>query len=156
MRNEKFIEANGMKFRLRAMPAVEAKSLLDIPPEERRVVQYADISVNGTWVPFENDATIDAHLPHWESLVWLESQVMEHNFGFLSEWEPTRLPAGMASSYNAVSPKYVDGLFVSLISGGMAKYGELCSEYSLEDAFRLLEVLTISKINEFLARESMK
>lgn len=156
MRNEKILKEFGLTFRIRAMPAVMAKEQLDATDEERSVTGSADVLDDGVWISLENDDLINQYLPRWEALVWLDQQIMNYNFGFLGDWRPMRLPGSMVAGYNAVATRHVDGLFSSLVSGGMASYKELCEDYSLEDAFKLLEILTVEKINEHLANESAK
>lgn len=145
---------SGKTWRFEKIPAVLAKDLLDKEVFDLR--QYISARYNGSWTPLDNDEFINEVVPDWEVLVKLDNEIYGFNYGFLKIWKPTRVPSKMQSPVTAIECKHVDSLFSTLISNNIATYLELKTVYSLEDAFKLLEVLTVSKINEFNSYEASK
>jgi len=141
----------GVKYTLRKLPAVQAKRVLD---ERDEMAVIASVEVDG--VSLENEELIDKYLPDWEVLEELIGLCSLFNFGFLEGWKPVRFPAAMAGNYNATECRYIDPIFSSLISTNAATLLELKQDYTLEEAFQLLEVLTVTRVNEYKAREAAK
>lgn len=148
-------EVAGIKWRVRRLPATLAMSILtDGTPSE--VIRAVDIRINNTWIPLEDDECVDAFVPNWEALVELEAVAYSENFGFLTRWRPTRIPVSMSSPFTPAECKCVDGLVNALVSSEMATMLQLRSEYTLEEAFQMLEILTVKRINEHKAREAAR
>jgi len=147
----KVVEVSGKRYVIRKIPAVQAKAMIDNKDEMGTLLS---VEVNG--VALENEELIDQLLPDWETLDELIEIATLYNFEFLSNWKPVRFPAAMAGNYNASECRYIDPIFSSLISAGMATLNELKTSYSLEEAFQLLEVLTVTRVNEYKASEAAK
>jgi len=147
----KTVEVRGNRYVLRKIPAVKAKKIIDDSDELGVLVS---VEVGG--IALENEELIDQLLPNWEVMDELINLATIYNFDFLSSWKPVRFPAAMASNYNASECRYIDPIFSSLISANMASLYELKTSYSLEEAFQLLEVLTVTRVNEYKANEAAK
>lgn len=142
-----FLELGGRRWQLTKLPAWFAKE--NPPPLMASVSAWH----GGAWVALDSDELVDLLVPDWETLTGLERAAFEFNYGFLKTWRPIRLPASMQNSAGAVSHRYVDPLFASLIGAQLATLDQLRTVYSLEDAFLLLEVLTVKSINEHKAMQ---
>ena len=145
------VEIRDIRYVIRKIPAVKAKKIID---DKDEIGVLSAVEVDG--VSLENEYLIDKFLPDWEVMDELISIASLYNFEFLESWKPVRFPASMACNYNPSECKYIDAIFSSLISSNMATLNELKTGYSLEDAFQLLEVLTVTRVNEFKAHEAAK
>jgi hypothetical protein len=72
---------------------------------------------------------------------------------FFSKWESIRFPRWDNEQAPRTNYKNIDSFFAIIISSGKATLKELKESYSLEDAYILWEVITVTKYNEFLAIE---
>lgn len=52
--------------------------------------------------------------------------------------------------------KNIDGFIAAIVADGKATLNELKTIYSLEDAFKMWEVITVTRYNEHLAMEHAK
>lgn len=158
MKTKKVESINGVAFRFTKIPAIAARDLLSELGSELDVLrQYIEISTDDGWVVLDSPAAIVKHITDWELLTLIELFSYDYNFGFLSSWEPTPLPAKMRdSNYRVAESKNVDAAVSALVTSGMAEYEQLRDVYSLEESFKLLDILTVKKINEFRAAEASK
>ena len=72
---------------------------------------------------------------------------------FFSQWQSLNFPRVDSGEIAFLDYKNIDPFIGSLISSGKATLKELKESYSLEDAYILWEVITVTKYNEFLAIE---
>ncbi len=75
---------------------------------------------------------------------------------FFSTREDIRFPRWDNEPAPRTSYKNIDPFFAIIIADGKATLKELKESYSLEDAYILWEVITVTKYNEFLAIEDAK
>lgn len=140
---------NGVTYTLRKIPVIPAKELLDSGGLEKGLAPLRIwIEVDG--VPL-TDEVILAKVQDWEVLTVLELDVYEYNFGFLRNWKAVTVPGEMVATYRVAESQNVDSIVSALTANGLATYKELRDDYSLEEAFKLLDVLTVKRINEFRA-----
>lgn len=149
---------DGLEFRFTKIPAIPARELLSGMVADFDVLRpYVEIATAEGWIILDNKPAIEKYVKSWETLTAVELFAYEYNYGFLAKWKPTPLPAKMEeSSYRVAETKNVDAAVAALITNGMANYEQLRDSYSLEEAFKLLDVLTVKKINEFRAAEASK
>jgi hypothetical protein len=145
----KTVEIRGVRYTIRKLPAVAAKTIIDNKDD---LAVLSSVEVRG--IPLDNEELIDELLPDWEVMGELIDIAAHYNFSFLEGWRPIRFPASMAGNYNASECRYIDPIFSTLISSSSATLLELKQDYSLEEAFQLLEVLTVARVNEYKAREA--
>lgn len=142
------------EFIIKKIPAIAAKELLDGGSLTLNLnALRLWIEVNG--LPL-TDEVIVAKVSDWEVLARLEIECYEYNYGFLRTWTPQQVPAAMAATYFVAESNHVDAIVSALVSNELATYKELRDEYSLEEAFKLLDVLSVKRINEFRAQEAAK
>lgn len=141
-------------FTIKKIPAITAKELLDNGSIAEK------LNALRIWVEIDGlpltDEVITARVADWEILSKLEVACYEYNYGFLRNWKPQLIPAEMAATYFVAESNHVDSIVSALVSNELATYKELRDEYSLEEAFKLLDVLAVKRINEFRAREAAK
>ena len=149
---------NGVTFRFTKIPAIAARELLAVLDAELDALRrYIEVSTEDGWIALDSPAAVVKHIPDWELLTLIELFSYDYNFGFLASWEPTQLPAKMReSNYRVAETKNVDAAVTALVTSGMAEYEQLRDSYSLEESFKLLDILTVKKINEFRAAEASK
>lgn len=83
--------------------------------------------------------------------------VNEYSFGFTTAWKGVKIPKRFTSGVDAKSSSHVDPLIAQLLQEEVATLKELEEYYSLEDAFKMLDVMVAKGVNEALAHEaSMK
>jgi hypothetical protein len=139
---QSFLELGGKKWRLTKLPAWFAKS------DEPEIMASVAVLCGKEWIQLDSPELIDEHVPDWEALSFLEQAAMKYNYAFLETWRPIRTPASMAAKYVVVECRNVDTIFSALIAAQYATLHELRTIYSLEDVFMMIEVLTVSSINE--------
>lgn len=141
-------------FTIKKIPAIAAKELLDSS------ALLVNLNALRLWVEIDGlpltDEVIVAKVTDWEVLAKLEIECYEYNYGFLRTWKPQQIPAAMAATYFVAESNHVDAIVSALVSNELATYKELRDEYSLEEAFKLLDVLSVKRINEFRAQEAAK
>lgn len=144
------------KYRLDKIPAIPAKELLDksLTNELSALRAFIFVQDKGDWLPLSDDTTVVELVDDWEVLTQLELKSYEYNYGFLSTWKTATVPPSMSAKFKAVESRYVDPVVTALVSNNLASYKELRDDYSLEEAFKLLDILTVTKINEHKAQEA--
>lgn len=146
-------------YRVDKIPAIAAKELLDkhLPGGELSALRkYIFVKEGRDWTSLEDEAVIVELVENWEILTQLELKSYEVNYGFLTNWKTAVIPAAMTAKFVVAESKHSDPVVTALITAGLATYRELRDEYSLEEAFKLLDILTIKKINEHRAQEAAK
>lgn len=68
--------------------------------------------------------------------------VYDFSFGFLKTWKGVKVPRRFISDAKSVSTEYTDPLISQLIQEDYASLRELEEYYSLEDAFRMFDIMT--------------
>lgn len=80
--------------------------------------------------------------------------VNEHSFGFVSKWKGVKIPKRFTSGVEPESSSHVDPLIASVVQNGSASMRELEEYYSLEDAFKMFDIIVAKGVNEALAQEA--
>lgn len=155
--------AFGGKYKTEQFSAVEGLEMIDhmadIPPEFmlRQTYSYSD----GKWNCLSersaiNSFVIDAAnaISPFEVLQTVMSSVANINFGFLKEWKCLKVPQRFVSGARTVDVTTADPLVTTLVQSEVATMRELEEYYSLEDAFKLFDIVMAKGINEALANEA--
>lgn len=146
----------GIQFKFELIPAIAARKLLaEMEGDLSLLRPHIAVEVDGKWVELGGDKLIEMYVPSWEALSLAEQQAYELNFGFLAAWQPHHVPDEMkATKYAVAESKNVDPSVSALVSNGMATYIELRDSLSLEEMFKLLDILTVKRINEYRSQKA--
>lgn len=152
------ISLGGRNYRLLVIPAVSARAFLDTGLTNglsclHRFIEAQDGDV---WTRLDTPGKIETLVESWEILAELEVKVYQLNYGFLESWKPATVPSGMLAKHRVAESSNVDPIISAVVSSGFATYKELRDDYSLEEAFKLLDIMTVNKINEYRAMEAAK
>lgn len=79
--------------------------------------------------------------------------INEFNFAFLATWKGAKVPRRFTSGATSVESKNVDPIIMTLIQEDVAKLRDLEEYYSLEDAFKMFDILVVKGINSALQHE---
>jgi hypothetical protein len=152
------ISIEGKSYRLLVVPAVSARAFLEAELANGMAClhRFIEAQVGGVWTPLDTKEKVETLVDSWEILAELEVRAYEFNYGFLKTWKPASVPAGMLAKHRVLDSKNVDPVIAAVIMSGLATYQELRDEYSLEEAFKILDVVTVSKINDYRAMEAAK
>lgn len=150
----KLIQGTPFKFEL--IPAIAARELLaKMEGDLSKLRPYIAVEADGKWVKLNSDKLVEMYVPSWETLSLAEQEAYELNFGFLASWQPHHVPDEMkATKYAVAESKNVDPSVSALVSNGMATYLELRDSLSLEEMFKLLDILTVKRINEYRSQKA--
>lgn len=140
------------KIRCSAIPAWYAKSMLDREVEPEEIVHWCEYYDGVCWSRISCNEKIDEVMESWEDIEHWASEMTAFNFGFIPN---IKLNRG-APSGNPLQPAMVDSLFHAIMANGYATLHELRTIYSLEDAFLMLDSITTTKINEYIAMKEAK
>lgn len=135
----------------------------DIHPCEL-LSQTSAQSADGSWRVLDNqedinDLVVDAAEVLAPRLVLnaLMSLVNDYNFLFLGAWKGVKVPSRFTDGAASVSSKNVDPMLSQLIQDGICTWKELEEYYSLEDAFKMFDIIMVKGVNSALSHEaSMK
>lgn len=155
----KIVEIQGVSLKLVKIPAIAARQLLNSMGDNLSVLRpyIAVKSDSNEWHTLDSVTAVNSWLNSWEVLSLAEAEAYEYNYSFLASWKPFAVPSQMATTkYVVAESKHVDPMVAALVTAGFASYLELRDTLSLEEAFKLMDVLTVKKINEFRAAESNK
>lgn len=140
------------KIRCSFIPAWYAKDMLSREVEPEELVHWCEYYDGDSWKRIGCDEKIDEVLDSWEDIEMWAMEMTSLNFGFI----PTiKLNRG-APSGNPIPPAMVDPMFHAIMSNRYASMDELRTKYSLYDAFLMLDSITTTKINEYVAMKEAK
>ena len=118
---------------------------------------------NGEWVRLDtreaiNENVLDVidHLPPLTVLRGLTRVINDFSFSFAREWNGVKIPSRFKIG-NGPEPKsshYTEPMIAQILSEGMATLRELEEYYSLEDAFKMFDVIVAKSVNASLAQEA--
>lgn len=146
----------GVQFKFKFIPAIAARELLaKMEGDLSKLRPHIAVDVDGKWVELGSDKSVEMYVPNWEVLSLAEQESYGLNFGFLATWQPHHVPDEMkATKYTVAESKNVDPSVSALVSNGMATYLELRDILSLEEMFKLLDILTVKRINEYRSQKA--
>ena len=155
--------AYGVEYRTRQFTAIKGLEIISkdsaITPVD--ILENTDVFSDGEWFslsePFNineyvNDAT--SVLPPMVVMNGVVALVREYNFGFISGWTGVRVPKRLTESGSSVSSNHVSPMVSQIIQDGAATMRELEEYYSLQDAFKLFDVMVAKGLSEALANEA--
>jgi hypothetical protein len=143
-----------------AMPALEIMDqAATISPIESLRLTYA--MEDGQWVMLDsrdaiNRLVIDKAFILAPRLVLqgVLKMVHEFSFGFTGGWKGVKIPSRFTAGGKPKESSHIDPLAAQLIQEDVASLRELEEYYSLEDAFKMFDVMVAKGVNEALANEA--
>ena len=162
MRQDKTFDMFGLQYRTRQFTAVPALGMLekdgDLSPAE--MLANTQIKTKKGWIKLDTREGINGHVfdaagilaPRVVLNALLEI-VNDFNFGFLYTWQGVRVPTRLQDEAKQVASDNSDPMVSSLISGDVATLRELEEYYSLEDAFKMFDIMTAKGVNAALSQE---
>lgn len=143
--------------------AIPALAIMERKAElhPRDMLSKTSIEIDGEWFELGNDRIINEYvndiiekIPPRVVLGALISIVNDFNFGFLSNWRGVKVPTRFLDGARSVSSANVDPLVSQLVQDGAASLRELEEYYSLEDAFKMFDIIMVKGVNQALANEA--
>lgn len=155
--------AFGSKYKTEQFSAVEGLEMIDhiatIPPE--LLLRQTLVKHEGEWISLSECESINAFvydaakaISPLEVLKAVMASVANINFGFLKAWRSLKVPQRFISGARTVDVTTADPLVTTLVQSEVATMKELEEYYSLEDAFKLFDIVMAKGINEALANEA--
>ncbi len=162
MRKDKVFDIFGVNYRTRQFTAVPALAMMakdgDLDPCE--MLEHTQVQVGGKWLKLSDPDNINQHVVDKADIVAprmalnaVLSVVNDFNFGFLYEWKGVRVPPRLVDESQSVVSDHADPMVSHLVQGGAATLRELEEYYSLEDAFKMFDILTAKGVNQALSQE---
>lgn len=163
-RKTKTTEFFGVKYRIHQFSAIRGMELLDPdkvvhPVEALELTEATDD--DGNWHRLDNEDSINKYvrdvIGHFNALLVLKllmDEVRRFSFGFIDNWTGVPIPRRFQSEARSVSSQYTQPMIGNLMSDDYATLRELEEYYSLEDAFKMFNVLMTKAVNTALAHEA--
>jgi hypothetical protein len=153
----------GVTYRTTQFAAVTALDIMaragSVHPTEN--LRLTEVKTKGGWVRLDtaeaiNEWVIDVLFAIPPNLVLngVLKVVNEFSFGFTAGWTGVKIPSRFKSDDPPRESKYVDPLIAQLLQEEAATLRELEEYYSLEDAFKMFDVMVAKGVNAALAQES--
>lgn len=153
----------GVKYRTSQFCATIGMDIISFDGEimPKMLLSKTEVSYKGGWFGLEDEDSINSMvvdeigiIPPLLVLKALINLVHEYNFGFLRVWQGNKVPERFLSTARSVSSKSSSPLISQLVQEKMATIKELEEYYSLQDAFKMFDILVTKGINEALANEA--
>lgn len=159
----KVFSAFGVTYRTTQYPAVLGFEILDRPSEltPLEILCRTEVLCGNDWVLLSDEATMNAlvidaanaisPLMVLRAIMTLANEI---NFEFLNSWTGVKIPNRFIDGGKSVSTKYAKPIIAQLVAAQVATLRELEEYYSLEDAFKMFDILTAKGVNEALSNEA--
>ncbi len=164
MKQEKTFDAFGVTYRTQQFSAIEGLAMLAMDKEFANpevmlsrtfaIVGAREIQLNNRFAINENVKDAAGVIPPLLVLRGLNSIVHDFTFSFLVQWKGMKVPSRVTDPAQSVSSKNMSPMAAQLIQDDAATLRELEEYYSLEDAFKMFDVLTAKGINQALSHEA--
>lgn len=163
-RKSREFSAFGVDYRTTQFSAVQGLDLMDelktIHPCE--ILALTDVQVDdGSWVSLASAEAINRYvrdvisiIPPMLVLKAVSDLVTDYSFGFLLNWRGVRVPPRFLDGFKAVSTANARPLESQLLQNGVTDLRALEEYYSLEDAFKMFDVVMEKGVNEALSNEA--
>lgn len=153
----------GVDYRTQQFPAIPALDIManvaNIHPIDN--LRLTQVNVDGVWTPIDTREAINALvvdkafvLPPRMVLQAVLKVVNEFSFGFTGTWKGVKIPKRFASGIEPKASSHVDPLISQLLQEEVASLRDLEEYYSLEDAFKMFDVMVAKGVNAALSHEA--
>jgi hypothetical protein len=165
MKKTKHFDIFGIYYRTLQFPAAGSLDLMGKPLHPTKALEFTEVKdENGEWHRLDNREAINKYvrdildmMPPVLVMRGLMRVVNEFSFGFAREWSGIKVPARFQSgTTDHKSSKYIDPIVSQILQEGMASLRELEEYYSLEDAFKMFDVIVGKSVNSALANEAAR
>ncbi|AWN08528.1 hypothetical protein HOV04_gp26 [Xanthomonas phage XcP1] len=155
--------AYGVRYRTKQFTAIQGLEILSktekISPVD--VLLNTEVQVDGVWLTLSDPFNINEYvkdatliLPAIAVLNGVVDLVRDYNFGFIGDWSGVKVPKRLTEQSSSVSSNHVSPMVSQIIQDGAATMRELEEYYSLQDAFKLFDVMVAKGLSEALANEA--
>lgn len=160
---KKFV-AFGVTYRTTKLSTVEGLELLDLTGivSPLDTLRATEVLVDGAWVQLDWEG-VNSHVRDAAGAIAplavlraLCSLVTEFNFEFLDSWKGVRVPTRFLSDSRTVKSAYSAPLVAQLVSSDAATLRELEEYYSLEDGFKMFDIMVAKGVNDAIANEDLQ
>lgn len=154
-------EIFGLKYKTKQFSAIEGLSILDSLATIHPVImlRHTKLIIDGKWEDL-NYSNINDNVKDFSNamsprmaLKVLCAHVSDINFGFLDSWKAIQVPARFLSGAKTVSAEGIEPVISTLVQEGVASIRELEEYYSLEDAYRMFDIIMSKAVNSLLGQE---
>lgn len=164
MRTIKTFDAFGVQYRSKQFAATVGLAMMnmesDVHPCE--MLGLTEVKTqDGRWLPLSDPDNVNLHLKDIAGVIaprlvldGILSIVRDLNFGFLKAWRSARVPSRFISDSKFASNNHTDPIIAQLFQDDAASPMELETYYSLEDAFKMFDLLVVKGINQAIANEA--
>lgn len=158
-------ELFGVKYRTTHFPAIQAMELIDndrmVDPTEILEKTEAFDEATKQWVNISDEAEINRMVVDKADILsplivlrLVMDYVSKYNFAFLKDWNAVKIPRRFLGDAKTVRSEYSQPMFSHLIAEGLASLKELEGYYSLQDSFKLFDILMTKNVNAAYANEA--
>lgn len=151
----------GVKYKTVQFSAVDGMEVLEHRDEisPAVILRQTFVEVDGVLVRLDDQA-IEAHVLDVTGIIaplmvlrGLIGVVRDFNFSFAMNWRGVRVPDRFISEARSVSSKYTTPMIAQICADGAATLRELEEYYSLNDAFKMFDIIMVKGVNAALANE---
>lgn len=157
----KKFKAFGVDYKSQQFSAVNGLALLsqdEMNPTE--LLSLTEVKVGDDWFSLSEPENINLYLkdiidilPPLLVLNGIQSIVTELSFGFLNSWSGVKVPRRFLNNIESVTSENSEPMITHLVGSDIATLRELEEYYSLEDAFKMFDIMMVKSVNEALANE---
>jgi hypothetical protein len=154
--------AFGIAYRTKQFDAVSGMRFVDTRGADHpcRMLATTEAWHDGAWHSLATPENINRYVYDGARCVsplmvlrGIVSVIREFNFSFIGTWKGVRVPSRFLTDVDGVASQNVLPMISALIQQEAASLKELEEYYSLEDAFKMFDVMTSKGVNEALANE---
>ncbi len=159
----KEIHLFGVIYSCKQFSAIEGMSIFEMDsPHPCVILSNTHVKTNkGKWKSLSEADNVNKYVVDkmgvftpLQVLNLLVELVRKENFGFLATWKGVKVPVRFLSDSKQVQSEYTTPMLSSLMNENKASLKELEEYYSLEDSFRMFDMLSMKNVNEALSNEA--
>jgi hypothetical protein len=163
-RKTKQFDAFGQYYRTIQFSAAEGLSLMERMLTAHPCEMLAHTEArgdDGEWQKLNERDSVNAlvidkanALPPMMVLEGIVNLIRDFNFGFLTWWQSVKIPKRFVDGTKGAKSENIDPMLAQLIQEDVATLKELEEYYSMEDAFKMFDVIIVKGVNSALANEA--
>ncbi len=161
MTKTKPFDVFGIQYRVTQHPAVACMAMLGKPTSPEDELSRTEVKAGTEWVPLDNREAINKYvvdklniIPPVLVLRGLMTLVHDFSFAFTKTWKGVKIPLRLQGDGEIKSSTHIQPMMAQILTEGMATLRELEEYYSLEDAFKMFDIIVVKSLNSALAHEA--